>query len=727
MNFETPVRILATDFRSGEISPSLLMRVDSKIYASGAKSLKNMLLRNTGSIERRPGTEHRAVFVGRVRLVPFEYDEDEKYVLAFSVSGLKIYQADGTLIQSFSGSSDCPWDNFTTIKEMTHAQAADVMVLCHRSFKPRVLTRTGISTFSMSQFAFTSAINSAEVFQPYLKFEAANVTLARSGHTGAITVTASAAIFSNGWVGDRIRINGVEVLLTAYTSSTVMQGTAQKAIEKRLDNNPFLITNLSSVIEVTDPFHGLVTGSSVTIEGAVATSMRSEYINGTFVITVIDEDHYSYVSSDTANRSQDDGGAAVKARSLAATRDWDEQVFSTRRGWPGAVCFHEDRLWFGGSDYVPDGIWSSRTGFYFDFDVGDGEADASIQVSVGPSGTRIANIKHLLSNRVLQVFTGSAEYVAKQSDGVGLTPDNFNIRNQTTYGSSYLAPMVFDGATIFLQNNSKTIREFVYEFNQDSFQSSDISMLSSHLINAPFAAAVVYGTATRPEQYAIFVNTDGTIAVFHSIRSEGLAAWVPWETKSGDSFDGVVVLGNRVFFSVLRSGTYRMEELMLDDDVWLDGCLSLTAGSPATSWDVSLLFSNETVKVNSGDYYLGEYTVASGSLTVDHAVEEICAGYDYGIEVIPTSPDMQLADGPMTGRRRRISSVLMHVLETLSLKVNDEEIIACQIGSDFSDPPARLSGKKRVFLRGHDRDPVYTVTQSAPLPVTIAGIVMEIV
>src|SRR3546814_12735773 len=37
----------------------------------------------------------------------------------------------------------------------------------------------------------------------------------------------------------------------------------------------------------------------------------------------------------------------------AATKDWVEQAFSTVRGWPVSVVFHQDRLVLGGSRDLP--------------------------------------------------------------------------------------------------------------------------------------------------------------------------------------------------------------------------------------------------------------------------------------------------------------------------------------------------------------------------------------
>jgi hypothetical protein len=397
-----------------------------------------------------------------------------------------------------------------------------------------------------------------------------------------------------------------------------------------------------------------------------------------------------------------------------AQREWDEPVFSSRRGWPAAVCFHEDRLWFGGSTSLPDGLFSSRTGFYYNFSVSKGEDDASIQVTVG--APRIAKVRHILAGRLLQVFSDGGEFVARQSDGVALTPSTVSVRPQTPYGCSSLRPMSFDGATLFVQGNAKTVREF-----------TDLTTLSQHLLSGIVDGDVLYGSNSRTEQYAFFVNANGTIAVFHSNRAEGLAGWLPWQTKDG-LFENVCVLGPRLYVIVNRAGTRVLERIELDNSaVLLDWSKSMTAGSATTSWALGSAYAAKTVHVTSNGWYLGTVTAnGSGTITTSYPVTAITAGLNYDWEVVTLPPDLQLPEGPMTGETRRIVSALVHALNTLSVSVNGQPVIAQQIGDDLSVPPTPISRKVKRYLQGYGRDPAVSLTQGAPLPVTILGMTLEV-
>ena len=131
-------------------------------------------------------------------------------------------------------------------------------------------------------------------------------------------------------------------------------------------------------------------------------------INGARTISrIIDENKYEVTAGASATL-EDIGGGSVTIESTAATTEWFEQSYSTFRGFPSAITFHENRLWFGGTNSQPDGIWSSKTAEYFNFDVGKGEDTDAIDLDVAAGVTN--RVRHLVSNRDLQVFASQGEF-----------------------------------------------------------------------------------------------------------------------------------------------------------------------------------------------------------------------------------------------------------------------------------------------------------------------------
>jgi len=265
---------------------------------------------------------------------------------------------------------------------------------------------------------------------------------------------------------------------------------------------------------------------------------------------------------------------------------WAEQLISSIHGYPQAVTFHDNRLYFGGIKDKPAAVIGSKVGEYFNFDIGSGNADDAIDVTI--TSDRINEIRHLISSRNLQVFTDGGEFfVPTSTDTSAVTPSNIVFMRQTPYGCNRAKPIIFDGATLYAQKNGKAIREYLYSDVETAYASTSISILASQVIDSPVDMTMITGTATRPEQFAFFTNTDGTLALFHSIRSEKIAGWTAWSTRSGDKFTSITAVNENLFCVVSRviGGTtiYTLEKFADDDSLTLD-CSGVTTlnqqGSP---------------------------------------------------------------------------------------------------------------------------------------------------
>jgi len=97
------VAVQLTNFTGGELSPRLDGRNDLTKYASGCKTLQNMVVYPHGSAARRPGT----TFVAEVktssaftRLIPFEFSTTQTYILEFGNLYIRFYKDNGAILES---------------------------------------------------------------------------------------------------------------------------------------------------------------------------------------------------------------------------------------------------------------------------------------------------------------------------------------------------------------------------------------------------------------------------------------------------------------------------------------------------------------------------------------------------------------------------------------------------------------------------------------------------
>ncbi len=193
-------------FAAGELAPELLGRGDLRAYANGARRLRNVFIQPTGGITRRPGLRHIAALPGPARLVAFEFNTEQAYLLVLGHLQFSVYLGD-TLVAQGAG----PWTT-DQLPQLSFTQSADTLLICHPSIAPRRLTRTSHTTWLLTDWPTGSL--------PTYRFQDAAITLTPGGTSGSITVTASAGIFSSGQLGTPWRFRGRLGTLSAIASAT---------------------------------------------------------------------------------------------------------------------------------------------------------------------------------------------------------------------------------------------------------------------------------------------------------------------------------------------------------------------------------------------------------------------------------------------------------------------------------------------------------------------------
>jgi hypothetical protein len=733
------VTTLATNMQSGELDPTLRGQKDLDAYKNGVKRGRNVQRRATGGLEKRGGFEDLAGHVARTRYEAFEFSADQRYVVGFSDARVEVRDLDGNLLVAITGA---PWDA-ATMWEMTTSQAGDVMVITHTGFWPKVLTRTGLTTFTLGDFAFDKAPDGKRVYQPYYKFVDPAVTVTPSAATGAITLTAKDAagnpvnVFNASHVGLRLRVYDAEVLVTGIASGSVLNAAVQDKLTGKLDLDPYKTKKGSSVVEVLHLFHGLSSGAQMTFSGSNdCGSIPANFFDGSRAVTVLDEHRYSMTLTGvtynywedttgsgtpsshpyTAARLSEDGGGPNVEFSVGSTptRAWLEPSFSAVVGYPGSVCFHEGRLWFGGSTSQPDGAWGSNALQFFRFDSGKGYDADSVQVATGTED--VSRTQHLISCGELVVMNANGESAFIVRDGEPITPSNARIKGQSTAGCSSVQPCVFDSAVIFTQANGLSVYEMAWSQSEGGYVTVPISTLASHLIRTPTSIAATPGTTSRVEQMCFLTNSDGTVAVFHSERRDNVAGWLLWELGGEAEAVSVTTIGPNVYVCVFVRGAYRMWRY--SDAIWLDGAVRHTNLTPKTDWVLDARVRNRVVDLVSEKGYHGQVAVdASGVIALDIEVAELQAGDGFLplIETLP--PSVALSTGPQDGKiKRTVRSITDFGDDSCAVTVNDCPIDTLTSLDDWAGAIRPVTSPHEMHHLGLDRDPTVTFSQSAPVP-----------
>ena len=210
-------------FTAGEMSDSMQGRTDFAKYFSAASRIENFVVLPHGPITRRPGT----YFVSEVktssaktRLIPFTFSTTQTYILEFGNQYIRFYKDDGQITSGGSAYEISTPYTTAQLYDLKFAQSADVMYITHESHAVRKLSRTGHTSWTLSEVEFTDG--------PYLDSNTTTVTMTPSGTTGSITITAAAPTFVSSDVNRLINFNSGNAKITGFTSSTVVSATTQK-------------------------------------------------------------------------------------------------------------------------------------------------------------------------------------------------------------------------------------------------------------------------------------------------------------------------------------------------------------------------------------------------------------------------------------------------------------------------------------------------------------------
>lgn len=228
-----------------------------------------------------------------------------------------------------------------------------------------------------------------------------------------------------------------------------------------------------------------------------------------------------------------------------------EDAWSASRGWPKSVTFHEGRLFFGGSKGQPTTFWGSIVNQFFDFDVGEGLDDQSLNATIVTDSLNA--IVDVFSGRDLQLFTTAGEFYLPQGAGDPLTPSNLVVKVATRHGIKEGVPVAgLDSGTLFIQRKGKSLNELFFTDAELSYTTSTISLLSSHMLETPIDMAIRRATSTEEADRLYIVNSgDSSIAVYSLLRSQSVVA--PSRLTTDGVFEAIGIDVDTVYTIVKRT------------------------------------------------------------------------------------------------------------------------------------------------------------------------------
>jgi hypothetical protein len=385
--------------------------------------------------------------------------------------------------------------NQTDIFNLQTAQKADVMYIVNPNYFPQKLIRTSATSFSIANVNFFRG--------PFLDVNITATTISASSDTGTTTLTASEAIFQIGHVGSLWRVKNGVVLITGFTSSTVVVGIVQAELNVPAVPNAWGLGqnyNIGDYVSNSGTIYRCLVGNTTSDSSVFATDLSAGYWLATA------------------------GSAGDLGTGGSATTDWQEGAFSQVRGYPSSVTFHEGRLVYSGTAYKPQTLYASAVDTYDSFDVGTAQnADAwTYEIANQQSN----GIRWLESDTALQIGTSGGSVTAADGNAsTGITPSSPpTISYNDVYGAMVEQPVKLGGYSFFLQANKFYLRQLTYDLITSKYKSGSQMVLADHILRDGLGA-VQMASQSSPTDRIWIIRADGQIAVLTRDPEQQVTGW----------------------------------------------------------------------------------------------------------------------------------------------------------------------------------------------------------
>ena len=742
--------MLQASFSAGEISPDVASRVDLDKYQSALLQAKNCFVRPYGSVYRRQGLLYMATLnPGNERLQEFAVNADTSYLLEFRDSTLRIWKDDGdtltlkaTLSHPFAGSE---------LHKLRFAQSADVMFIASGSHPVQVLTRHSDTSWTIADMVLDASYYDIMTAEE-------GVTVSSSGITGTVTLTASGSIFSSGQVGNWIRLDHDMASLTkslelksgsmSGTSDSILAGAegwkvishgtwkGSFSVKYSKDNTNWKMLrtytsdsdyNPSESGTFDEPTYirvtGTITSGSVTID-----LTRLPYTHhGTVKLT-------GYTSATKMT-----GNVIDKLAGTGACDDYAFGPWSADYGYPACVTFFQDRLCFAASNKYPYMVWMSRTGDYFNFGTEqvDGTLTDDSAIALSFISRRDYRILHMVATSDLIIMTEGNEWIISGNSTV--TPTKVTPQLQTFRGCTDVDPVIIGNDIIYIQRRGKTVRDMQYNYASDAYDGTDLTLLAKHITRSTTVMDAAY--KQEPDYMMFFVLADGSCACLTYIKDQKVYAWS--RNVTDGNIKAVCVISNAldedVYFVVERDGKNYIEKLAEypeseypNDYVMLDAAVWGVNGTPSNTITVAHLAGKTVDVLADGDHHAGLEADANGVITLPDGIlcSAYVAGLPYNAVLELPNIELQLRDGSMQGRRKKVSEVILRLSNSLGGSIGVVESNVDHINyEEYGDQVVKLhSGDKRVSvpnipIGGQEENGRVVITLDAPYPFNLSSIV----
>ena len=672
-----PTSRFQPSFAGGVVGPGLYGRIDTAKYDVALRIGRNVFVHVHGGVSNRAGTR----LVGAIpdetkpaRLMPFERDENENYVLLFGDRTMNViergafHEENGARYEATT-----PYTAEQAVR-MDNAQSIDVVYLTDRNVFPQKLQRFGRNDWRFSDLE----TNPDDVAVP------TNLQGSAAGNGTAETYSYVVSA----------TVDGVEGFVSAPVD----------VVSDELDRDGSKIT--------------------LTWDGAADEFQVYRERNGVF----------GYIGFTEGNEFVDDNINP----DLTSTPVERAEVFETVGEYPATVTLFQQRLIVAGASETPETMLASRIGEYENFTRSRIlRADDRIELDVTGQGIARINAMLQLRELLLFTTSGEFAVSGPDDTLTATNPIQTRYGYSGSIGVQPLivddTALFVDGTGRQVRDLRYAFEQDGYAGNDLTIFAShyfeDDQIAGWAFARNPYSVVWCYLASgkllslTYKREHQVWAWTE------HDVGGAVESVAVVREA----TYDALYLIVRREIGGVTRRFVERMDDRRFTkaEDAYFVDCGITYRGAPATTiTGLDHLEGEAVIALADGNVVEG-LTVTGGAVELGRAASVVHVGLPFTseIETLPPAVDLQDA-GAARGRPHKVSKLRIQMERTRGIEAGPESretTVLVQTAVDLAKPIELETGMVTLTLRPEwNRDGTVRVVQKHPLPMTILGLSPEL-
>jgi len=439
-----------------------------------------------------------------------------------------------------------------------------------------------------------------------------------------------------------------------------------------------------------------------------------------------------------------------------ASRNWRLGAWSSALGYPSVLCFFEQRLVFANSVSQPQTFWMSNSAEFNNFGPTNAEGvvgDANA-ITYTIAADSVNSIVWLNPGRTLLVGTAAAEWEIGDFDSSeAISATNIKVKRHTAWGSRSGVSSVRAGSSVlFAQRTGRALREMTYSFQINGYESQDISLLSEHFFRRHPIKEIVH--APEPFRLLWIITTTGKLVAVTYIKEQETIGFQGHLLGGANVFvESIQVIPSpttdydQVWMIVRRTigeATTRYVEFLTqpfspedendkNDAFFVDCGLTYDGVETSTITGLNHLIGQTVSLLSEGSVQPNAIVNNAGQITLQHPTTYLHVGLP-SLAALSTLPfDVGASFGTAHGQVQRIHAINIELHETMGGKQGpnyevQDYILEREDYMPMDDSPPLYTGIQPCPFEGdYGTREVIVITQDQPLPITILGIMPEMI